>query len=83
MSENAITTITKKYAMAIGLKSWREGIESKTKNIDYVFRAAGLWNLSFTSMKRRLNSLKDGGITLSEDNPTCTRCREIARTEVL
>ena len=43
MLENAITTISKKYAMTIGSKSWIEGIIDKTTNIASGFRAAGLW----------------------------------------
>ena len=62
MLENDITTFLKKYVMTIGSKSWRELILDKTKNIASLFRAAGLWPLSFPSMRRRLKLFKDGGI---------------------
>ena len=83
MLENAITTITKKYAMTIGSKAWKEGIQYKTANIISGFRAPGLWPLSFPAMQRRLELFKDGGIALSEENPTWMRCRETVQTEVL
>ena len=83
MLENAITTISKKLATTIGSKYWREGIEFKTKNDDYGFRAAGMWPLFFSAMQRRLKLFKDGGIADSEENPTWMRCRETVRTEVL
>ena len=47
MLENAVITITKKYMMTIGSKSWREVIQAKTKNIDSGFKASGLRPLSF------------------------------------
>ena len=69
--------------MAIGPKAWREGILDKTTSIASGFRAAGLRSLSFPTMQRRLNLLKDGGNDDSEDNPTWMRCQETFRTEVL
>ena len=54
MFENAITAISKKDAMTIGSKNWREFIEYKTRNFASGFRAEGLWPLSFPSMQRRL-----------------------------
>ena len=83
MLENAITKISKKYAMNLGSKAWIEGILNKTKNIDSGFRAAGIFLLSFSTMQRRLKIFKDGGIADSEKNTTWMRCREIVRTEVL
>ena len=62
--------------MAIGSKSWRSGIESKTTNIASGFRVSGLWPLYLISMKCRLKLFKEGGIALSEENTTCMRCRE-------
>ena len=63
MLDNAITTISKKDAMTIGSKSWRESIESKTKNIASRFRVAGLWHFSFTVIQRRLKLFNDSGIS--------------------
>ena len=60
--------------MAIDSKAWREGNESKTTNINSVFRDARLWNFSFPTMQPRLNLFKDGGVALSEMNPTWMRC---------
>ena len=50
MLDNDIATITKKYAITVGLKYWREVIQSKTTNISSIFIAAGLWPLYFTNM---------------------------------
>ena len=74
MLENDIKTITKKDAMRIGSKYCREGVQSKTKNIDSVFRASGLWTLYFPYMKHHLNLFKGNCITFSEENPTWMRC---------
>ena len=76
MLENAITIISKKDAMTIGSKTWREGILDKTANIASGFRAAGLWPLSFPAMQHRLKLFKDGGIADSEENPNWMRCYE-------
>ena len=62
MLENAISTITKKYAMTIGSKAWIEGILDKTENISSGFILEGLWPFYFTSMQRRLKFFKGGGI---------------------
>ena len=70
MLENSITVISKKYAMTVGSKAWREGIEYKTKNIASGFRASGLWPFYFRSMQLQLKSFKESGIALSEENPT-------------
>ena len=51
MLENAITTITKKYAMTVGSKAWREVIQSKTTIIASGFISTGLLTLYFTSMQ--------------------------------
>ena len=51
MLDNDIATITKKYAITVGLKYWREVIQSKNTNITDRFRAAGLWPLYFTVMQ--------------------------------
>ena len=83
MLENDITTISKKDAMTIGSKAWREGILDKTTNIASGFRAAGLWPLSFPTMQRQLKLFKGGSIVDSAENPTWMRCRETVRTEVL
>ena len=83
MLENAITTISKKDAMTITSKSWREVILNKTTNIASGLRAAGLWPLYFSSTQRRLKLLKGGGIADSEENPTWMRCWETFQTEVL
>ena len=83
MLENAITTITKKYTMTIGSKSWREGIIDKTKIIASWFISAGLWRLSVPAMQCQLKLFKDGGIADSEENPTWVRYCETFRTEVL
>ena len=80
MLENAIVTITKKYAIAVGSKYWREVIQSKTTNIASIFRAAGLWPLYFTDMQFCLKLFKDGGITLSEENLIWMRCSETVQT---
>ena len=53
--------------MTIGSKHWREGIQSKTKNISSVFRVSGLWYLSFTTIDRLLELFKYSGIALSEE----------------
>ena len=53
MLENAITTISKKDALTIGSKAWREGIEYKTTNVASGFGTAGLWPLSFPAMQHR------------------------------
>ena len=50
MLESAITKMSKKDAMTIGSKSWREGIEYKTTNIASGFRASGLWTFYFPAM---------------------------------
>ena len=63
MLENSITVISKKYAMTVGSKAWREGIEYKTKNIASGFRASGLWHFSFPSMQIRLKLFKGVGIS--------------------
>ena len=76
MLENDITMITKKDAMTIGSKSWRELILDKTTNIYSGFRAAGLWPLSFPVMQRRLKLFNEGIIADSEENPTWVRCWE-------
>ena len=68
--ENVITTITKKYAIAIGSKSWREGIEYKTTNIDPRFRATGMWPFYFLAVQRH-------------ENPTWIRCQETVWMEML
>ena len=83
MLENAITTITKKYAMTIGSKSCIEGIQFKTINISYVIIVSGMWPFYFPAIQRHLNLFKDGGIILSEKNPTWIRCHETVQTEVL
>ena len=63
MLENAIATITGKYAMTVGSKSWREVIQYKTTNIAFRFRTAVLWPLYYSSIKFWLKIFKDGGIT--------------------
>ena len=83
MLENAITTISKKDAMNIGSKSWREVIESKTTNIASGFRSEGMQPLSFTAIQRQLKLFKEGGISNSEENPTWMRSWDTFRTEVL
>ena len=69
--------------MNIGSKAWREGIKSKTKNIASGFRAPGIWPLYFPATQIRLKLFKDGGIKLSDENPTWMRCRETVQTWVL
>ena len=83
MLENAIVTITKKYAITVGLKYWREVIQSKTTNIASRFRAAGLWPFYFTDMQFCLKLLKEGSITLSEEDLIWMRCSETVQTEVM
>ena len=83
MLENDITTITKIYTMTVGSKAWREVIQYKTTNIASRFRMAGLWPLYFTIMQFCLKLFKDGGITLSEENPIWMRCSKTVQTEVL
>ena len=82
MLEITITTITKKYAMTIGSKYWREVILDKTTTIDSGFRAEFLITLSSPAMQRRF-LFKDGGIVDSEENPTWMGCRETVLMEVL
>ena len=60
MLKNTITAIAKKYAMTIGSKYWREGIEFKTTNISSWFIVAGLWHLSFSDMQHWLKKLRMG-----------------------
>ena len=83
MLENAIVTITKQYAITVGSKYWREVIKSKTTNIASRFRAAGLWTLYFTAIQFCLKLLKEGSITLSEEDLIWMRCSETVQTEVL
>ena len=83
MLENDITTITKKDAMNIGSKFWREVILGKITNIDFGLRAGGLWHFSFPAIQCRLNLFKDSGAADSEKNPTWMRYRETVRTKVL
>ena len=83
MLENDITTITKKDAMNIGSKFWREVILGKITNIDFGLRAGGLWHFSFPAIQCRLKLFKDSGAADSEKNPTWMRYRETFRTEVL
>ena len=42
-----------------------------------------MWTLFLPAVQRRLKLFKDGGIMLSEENPTWMRCRDTFRTEVL
>ena len=42
-----------------------------------------MWTLFLPAVQRRLKLFKDGGIMLSEENPTWMRCRETVRTDVL
>ena len=42
-----------------------------------------MWYLFFPAMQICLKLFQDGGITLSEENPTWMRCRETIQTEVL
>ena len=51
MLENAIATITKKYAMTVVSKAWIKFIQSKTTNIASGFISKGLRPLYFTSMQ--------------------------------
>ena len=83
MLENAITKISKKYAMNLGSKAWIEGILNKTKNIDSGFRAAGIFLLYFSTMQRQLKLFKDGGIAVSKEDPIWTKCHKTVQTEVL
>ena len=66
MLDNAITTITEKYANNIWSKYWIKGFESKNTYIASGFRATCMLPLYFTDMKRHLKFFKDGGIPLSE-----------------
>ena len=68
MLENAVTTITKKDVMTIGSKAWREGTLSKTKDIAYEFKSAGLCPLCFPDMQQNLHLFNYGDILLSEEN---------------
>ena len=83
MLENAITKISKQYAMTFGSKVWREGILYKTTNIASVFRAAGMWPFYFHIMQRWLNLFKDGGIADSEENTIWMRCHKTIQMEVI
>ena len=61
--------------MTISSKAWREGMLAKTTNIASGFKSAGLWPLRFPATQHRLTLFKEGGILLSDVNPTWVRCR--------
>ena len=69
--------------MTIGSKSWREGIQAKTKYIYSEFLASGQRPLSFPSMHSCLKLFKDGGISLSEENISWMKCHETVQMEVM
>ena len=69
--------------MTVGSKSWREFIQSKTKNTASVLIATGLWPLVFTVMQFCLKLFKESGIIFSDENPIWMRCSETVQTEVL
>ena len=74
--ENAIATITKKYAMNVGSKSWREVINYKTANIASRFITAVLWPFSFPAMQFWWKLFLESAITFSEWNTIWMRCSE-------
>ena len=75
-----ITVISKKDAMSILSKAWREGILDKTTNIASGFRVSGLRPLYLLAMQCQLKLFKDGGIADSEENPTWVRFQETIQT---
>ena len=66
MPDDAITTMTGKYAINIGSRSWRERVLDKPTNIASSFRAAGMWTLYFPAMQLWLKKIHDGGMSNSE-----------------
>ena len=83
MLEGANSTITTKDAMTIGTKYWFDVTISKTINIYYAFKPAGLQPLCFPVIQSLLNILKDGGTSETAPNSTWMRCCETVRTEML
>ena len=82
--ENGTLSLSKKEAIYISSKAWKEAIVEKPRNIVSGFKTSGLFPPSLPSMQKRLKLFEDGGVDDKRiQQESWVKIRKVVRNEIL